>query len=95
LRRSGALDPGYDYLPAQLRVRDVTNTTITYIVAGGCGFLGLIAFVMLLVVPAVTAYRRPVERVAAVILSFYVLAAFLGAGVVLGALIILEWPRLF
>jgi hypothetical protein len=50
---------------------------------------------MLLVVPAVTAYRRPVERVAAVILSFYVLAAFLGAGVVLGALIILEWPRLF
>ena len=50
---------------------------------------------MLLVVPAVTAYRRPVERVAAVILSFYVLAAFVGGGVVLGALIILEWPRLF
>jgi hypothetical protein len=76
-------------------VRDVTNTTITYVVAGGCGFLGLLAFVLLLVVPAVTAYRRPVERVAAVILSFYVLAAFIGAGVVLGALIILEWPRLF
>jgi len=76
-------------------VRDVTNTTITYIVAAGCAVLGLIAFIMLLVVPAVTAYRRPVERVAAVILSFYVLAAFIGAGVVLGALIILEWPRLF
>ena len=76
-------------------MRDVTNTTITYIVAAGCGFLGLLAFVLLLVVPAVTAYRRPVERVAAVILSFYVLAAFIGAGVVLGALIILEWPRLF
>ena len=73
----------------------MTNTTITYIVAAGCGALGLIAFILLLVVPAVTAYRRPVERVAAVILSFYVLAAFLGAGVVLGALIILEWPRFF
>ena len=73
----------------------MTNTTITYIVAAGCGLIGLLAFVMLLVVPAVTAYRRPVERVAAVILSFYVLAAFIGAGVVLGALIILEWPRLF
>jgi hypothetical protein len=73
----------------------VTNTTITYIVAAGCGVLGLIAFIMLLVVPAVTAYRRPVEKVVAVVLSFYVLAAFLGAGVVLGALIILEWPRLF
>jgi hypothetical protein len=95
LRRFGALDCGYDYLPAQLRVRDVTNTTITYIVASGCAFFGLMAFVLLLVVPAVTAYRRPVERVAAVILSFYVLAAFIGAGVVLGALIILEWPRLF
>ena len=76
-------------------MRDVTNTTITYIVAAGCGVLGLIAFLLLLVVPAVTAYRRPVERVAAVILSFYVLAAFVGVGVVLGALIILEWPRLF
>jgi hypothetical protein len=95
LRRIGALDRGYDYLPAQSRVRDVTNTTITYIVAAGCGALGLMAFIMLLVVPAVTAYRRPVERVVAVILSFYVLAAFLGGGVVLGALIILEWPRLF
>lgn len=73
----------------------MTNTTITYIVAAGCGVLGLIAFVMLLVVPAVTAYRRPMEKVVAVVLSFYVLAAFVGAGVVLGALIILEWPRLF
>jgi hypothetical protein len=73
----------------------VTNTTITYIVAAGCGVLGLIAFIMLLVVPAVTAYRRPMEKVVAVVLSFYVLAAFVGAGVVLGALIILEWPRLF
>jgi hypothetical protein len=95
LRRFGARDHGEDYLPAQSQVRDVTNTTITYVVAGGCGVLGLIAFVMLLVIPAVTAYRRPVERVAAVVLSFYVLAAFIGAGVVLGALIILEWPRLF
>jgi hypothetical protein len=53
------------------------------------------AFIMLLVVPAVSAYRRPVERVVAVVLSFYVLAAFIGAGVVVGALIILEWPRYF
>ena len=95
MRRNGALNHGYDYLPAQFRVRDVTNTTITYVVAAGCGALGLIAFVFLLVVPAVTAYRRPVERVAAVILSFYVLAACIGGGVVLGALIILEWRRLF
>ena len=42
-----------------------------------------------------TAYRRPIERVVAVVLSFYVLAAFVGVGILLGALIILEWPRLF
>ncbi len=28
-------------------------------------------------------------------LSLYVLAALVGAGVLLGALVILEWPRLF
>jgi hypothetical protein len=95
LRRIGPRERGYDYLPAQFRVRDVSNTTVTYIVAGGCGLLGLIAFVTLLVVPAVSAYRRPIERVVAVVLSFYVLAAFVGAGILLGALIILEWPRLF
>ena len=73
----------------------MSNTTVTYIVAGGCGLLGLVAFVTLLVVPAVSAYRRPIERVVAVVLSFYVLAAFIGAGILVGALIILEWPRLF
>jgi hypothetical protein len=57
--------------------------------------IGIIAFCMLVLVPSVTAYRRPLERVAVVVLSMYVLAAFVGAGVLLGALIILEWPRLF
>jgi len=28
-------------------------------------------------------------------LSAYVLAAFVGAGVLLGAVIVLEWPRVF
>jgi hypothetical protein len=45
--------------------------------------------------PAITAYRRPLERAAAVILSLYVLAALIGVGVLLGALIIVEWPRWF
>jgi hypothetical protein len=57
--------------------------------------IGILAFSMLVIVPSVTAYRRPLERVAVVVLSMYVLAAFVGAGILLGALIILEWPRLF
>jgi hypothetical protein len=35
------------------------------------------------------------ERVAVVLLSLYVLAALIGIGVVLGGLIVLEWPRVF
>ena len=57
--------------------------------------LGLLAFCTFVLVPAVTSYRRPVERVAVVILSFYVLAALVGIGVVLGAVVIIEWPKYF
>jgi hypothetical protein len=30
-----------------------------------------------------------------VILSVYVLAALIGVGIVIGALVVLEWPRVF
>jgi uncharacterized membrane protein len=73
----------------------MSNQTITYLVGAGLGVLGLIAFSVLVVVPAITAYRRPLERVAVVVLSFYVLAALVGVGVLVGALVVFEWPRLF
>jgi hypothetical protein len=73
----------------------VSNQSVTYLVAACVGVLCLGAFGTLVVAPAVTAYRRPLERVAAVFLSLYVLAALVGLGVLLGAVVILEWPRLF
>jgi hypothetical protein len=73
----------------------VSNTEITYLVGVCLGIFGLAAFAFLVLAPAVTAYRRPLERVAAVILSLYVLAALVGIGIAIGALIVLEWPRLF
>ena len=73
----------------------MSNNTVTYIVGAGCAVIALIAFCSLVVAPSVTAYRRPLERVAVLVLSLYVLAAFIGAGILLGALVILEWPRLF
>jgi hypothetical protein len=73
----------------------VSNTSVTYLVGACCGVFGLAAFIALVVVPAVTSYRRLWERVAAVVLSGYVLAALLGLGVVLGAVIVVEWPRVF
>jgi predicted acyltransferase len=73
----------------------MTNTSITYLVGACLGVFGLAAFCALVIAPAVTAYRRPLHRVGAVVLSLYVLAALIGVGVVLGALIIIEWPRVF
>lgn len=73
----------------------MSNTTVTYVVGAGCALIGLVAFCTLLLAPAVTAYRGILQRAVAVVLSLYVLAAFVGAGILVGALIILEWPRLF
>lgn len=73
----------------------MSNQAVTYLVGACLGVLGLAVFLALVVVPAVTAYRRPLERVAAVVLSLYVLAALVGIGLVLGAIIVVEWPRLF
>jgi len=73
----------------------MSNETITYLVGSFLGVFGLAAFCALVLAPAIGAYRRPLERVAVVILSAYVLAALVGIGVLLGALIVFEWPRVF
>jgi hypothetical protein len=73
----------------------VSNQSITYLVGACAAAFGLVAFCTLILVPAVTAYRRTLDRLVAVVLSLYVLAALVGVGVLLGALIVIEWPRLF
>ena len=73
----------------------MSNQTVTYLVGACLGVFGVAAFCALVIVPAVTSYRRPFERVAAVVLSLYVLAALVGVGVLLGALIVFEWPKVF
>lgn len=74
----------------------MTNTAITNLVGACCGIGALAAFTGLVLIPAVSAYGRLWERVAAAFLSLYVLAACIGIGVLLGAWIWLwVWPRLF
>lgn len=73
----------------------MSNTHITYLVGAGCGLVALVAFVTLVIAPALQSHRRAWERVAVLVLSGYVLAAFVGLGVVLGAWIILQWPNWF
>ena len=57
----------------------MSNKAITYLVGACAGVFGLTAFCALVIVPALTAYRRVLERVAVVILSLYVLAALVVA----------------
>jgi hypothetical protein len=73
----------------------MSNTDITYLVGACSAVFGLAAFISLIVVPAMTSYRRIWERLVVVVLSGYVLAALVGVGLVAGYEIITEWPRLF
>ncbi|MGH2842334.1 MAG: hypothetical protein ACRDKL_01930 [Solirubrobacteraceae bacterium] len=73
----------------------MSDNQIIYIVAAGSGVLALAAFVTLVVAPALSSFRRAWERVAVVALSAYVFAALAGAGIALGAWIVIQWPRWF
>jgi hypothetical protein len=73
----------------------LSNTHVTYLVGVCAAVLALAAFIVLVVAPAVGSYRRVWERLAVVVLSGYVFAALIGVGVVLGAVVIVEWPRFF
>jgi hypothetical protein len=73
----------------------MSNTAITQLVAACAGVLGLTAFVGLVLVPVVSSYQRVWERIAAGLLSLWVLAALVGVGVLAGAAVIYYWPRLF
>jgi hypothetical protein len=73
----------------------VSNQSITYLVGACLGVFGLAAFCFLVIVPAMASYRRVIERAAAFVLSLYVLAALVGAGVLIGAVVVVEWPRVF
>jgi hypothetical protein len=62
----------------------LSNQTWTYIALGTAAGLSLIAWVGLVLVPAWTSFTRVWERVVATVLSVYVLAAFVIAGLLLG-----------
>ena len=58
----------------------MSRTDINYLVAGCAGVFGLALYAGLILAPAWAAYSRLWERVAASILSLYVLAVFVGIG---------------
>jgi hypothetical protein len=62
----------------------MSNETWTYIALGSAAGLSLIVWIGLVLVPAWTSFTRAWERLVATVLSIYVLAAFVLAGVLLG-----------
>jgi hypothetical protein len=69
----------------------MSTTQINELVAGGSAVIGLALYAGLILRPAWTAYSRLWERVAAAILSVYVLAVFVGAGVAGAVAVIAFW----
>lgn len=72
----------------------MTNTQITYLIAGGAGALSLAAWIGLIVIPAWTAYSRLSERLVALVMSVYVLSAVMVAGGGLAALLLYYYDEL-
>ena len=69
----------------------MSNESIIILVAACSGVFGFAAWVGLLAIPAWQSYSRVWERIGAVFLSLYAVAAFIGVGVAAGALVVYLW----
>jgi hypothetical protein len=69
----------------------VSNIDTTDLLAVCAGVFGLAAFVGLILVPAWGSYTRVWERVAATVLSLYVLGVLVGAGALAALAAVYFW----
>jgi hypothetical protein len=72
----------------------VDSLTLTYLILGAAGVIGVSFFAVMILAPAWTAYGRTWERVAAAVLSVFVLAAFAGTGVAIGLVLLYYWDEI-
>jgi hypothetical protein len=68
--------------------------TLTYMILATAGGAVLGAFGFLILVPTWSAYGRTWEKFAAMVLSLFVLAAFAGAGLAAGLVIVYFWDSI-
>lgn len=59
-----------------------------FLLFGAAGLISLVAYVTLILVPAISSYGRIWEKAAAGVLSLFVLAALVGIGVIVGLLVV-------
>jgi DNA-binding transcriptional LysR family regulator len=62
----------------------MTNDEKTYIIIGAAALISLVAWLLLVVIPAWKSYWRIRDRIVATVLSVYILAAFVLAGTGVG-----------
>ena len=62
-----------------------------YLLFGGAGAISLLAFTILILVPAIGSYGRTWEKVTAAVLSVFVLAALVLLGIATGVTIVYFW----
>lgn len=67
---------------------------VTQVVIGAAALISVVAWIALIVVPAWRSYWRARERVLALVLSVYVLGAFVVAGGAVGAAVLWYYDRL-
>jgi hypothetical protein len=72
----------------------MSDHQVIYTTVGAAGVISLAAWIGLVAIPAWTSYWRLRDRLVAVLLSVYVLAAFVLAGVGVGALVLWYYDRL-
>ena len=65
-----------------------------YLLFGGAGLVSLIAFVGLILVPALGSFGRPWEKAAATFLSLFVLLTLVLVGVAIGITIVYYYPEI-
>jgi small-conductance mechanosensitive channel len=67
---------------------------VTQIVIGVAAFISLLAWLTLIAIPAWRSYWRLRERLLALVMSVYVLAAFVLAGALAGGLVLWYYDRI-
>ena len=65
-----------------------------YLIFGAAGLISLVAFVTLILVPALGSYGRVWEKIAAGFLSIFVLVVLVSIGVGLGVLIVVNYNEI-
>ena len=67
---------------------------ITYAVVGLTALISIVAWIVLILVPAWGSYWRLRERMLAAVMSIYILAAFVGMGAVIGGVFLYYYDRI-